>query len=269
MKKIWTLLNLKSHINKQVIQKTERILRENKFVPISETEDWDIFIAGFPKSGNTWMQNLISGILYGMDSMFLPDSLTQEIVPDVHYKKFYKRFLDFNCFKTHHLPKPKYRRVIFLIRDPKDVLVSYYHFKKNFYGNADLDKMIYDKKGEFQEWKTHTNQWMKNPFNSEILTIRYEDLIRYPLDQLKSILTFLKINRSDEVLLRVIEGNSINNMKIKEDNWGFDNDVTKQKQSGRFFRKGQIGSYEQEISESQISFINEKAAEELTFFNYD
>ena len=37
--------------------------------PIRQSQPEDIFIVGYPKSGNTWFQNLISGIVYVTDGV--------------------------------------------------------------------------------------------------------------------------------------------------------------------------------------------------------
>ena len=58
---------------------------------ISHIDPSDIIIAGYPKSGNTWSQVLISGLVYGVSPTFTPDSVVQDLVPDVHYRRFYRR----------------------------------------------------------------------------------------------------------------------------------------------------------------------------------
>ena len=95
--------------------------------PIMATDPADVFIVAYPKSGITWLQNMVAATLYGLDPQRAPDSLVQELVPDVHYKQLYKRFRTPMVFKTHHLPRPEYRRVVYLLRDGRDVMVSYWH----------------------------------------------------------------------------------------------------------------------------------------------
>ena len=96
--------------------------------PITEFDDLDIFIAGFPKSGNTWFQELILAVVFGVDPAFCPPALSHELVPDVHFKEFYQRYQTPMFFKTHHLPRPEYKRVVHLLRDGRDVMTSYYYY---------------------------------------------------------------------------------------------------------------------------------------------
>lgn len=61
-------------------------------LPITESDEQDMFLAGFPTSGSTWMENLGASARCGIDPELRPDSIIQESVPDVVYKRYYKRF---------------------------------------------------------------------------------------------------------------------------------------------------------------------------------
>jgi hypothetical protein len=70
---------------------------------------------------------MLAGLIFGIDVRFAPDSLVQDLIPDVYYKRFYRRHLTPTFFKTHDLPRPQSRRVIYLVRDGRDAMVSYFH----------------------------------------------------------------------------------------------------------------------------------------------
>ena len=78
---------------------------------ITDSDPEDIFVVGYPKSGNTWIQYLLAGMIFGIDARLAPDSLIQDLVPDVHFKEFYRHYLTPTFFKTHDLPQPHHRRV--------------------------------------------------------------------------------------------------------------------------------------------------------------
>src|SRR4051812_37715144 len=87
------------------------------YTPIDEYHPEDVFIVGYPKSGNTWFQNLICGLMYGVDSRVCPALLVNDLVPDVHFNEYYHRYSTPMFFKSHSLPRPEYRRVVYLVRD--------------------------------------------------------------------------------------------------------------------------------------------------------
>ena len=183
IKSIITLGGAKEKYKKRIINE---YMCEQKFTPIHDTLPQDVFIVGFPKSGNTWMQNLVSGVLYGIDTSILPDKLTQMLVPDLHQRPYYKRYLDFACFKTHKLPQPHYKKVVYLVRDGRDAMVSYYHMNKADGKKVTLKGMVENGDGIFpSKWHEHIQHWKENPYGADIIQIRYEDLHKQPLVEMR------------------------------------------------------------------------------------
>jgi len=131
----------------KLISDFEKRLESRRYYSINYSEPDDIFITGYPKSGNTWMQHLITGLLLAIDTRYMPDSLAQEFVPDIHASEYYKRFLSTSVFKSHHKPKARYRRVIHLIRDPRDVMASYYSYNQSLGRDVTLKAMIENGEG--------------------------------------------------------------------------------------------------------------------------
>lgn len=223
----------------------DTMLRRHSFYPISQTEPQDVFVAGYPKSGNTWVQHLITGILYGIDTRYLPDRLSQETVPDVHFKRYYKRFGDVCFFKTHYTPRPQYRRVIHLVRDGRDAMASYHVMLQNEGRDISLEAMITEGRGLFPcKWHEHARQWLENPYDAEILRLRYEDLQTDPLKELHRICEFAGIERDDELLQRVMVGCSFEEMQRREREFGWDQGWAVDRP---FVRRGAVHGYLDEI----------------------
>ena len=142
-----------------------RIASQTGLTPISRFSDEDIFIVGYPRSGNTWFQHLVTGIYFGVDLDVGPVDLVPELVPDVHFKNYYWRIKTPMFFKTHHLPRPEYKRVVYLVRDGRDVMVSYYHYQaKMMNARIDFLEMVRDGGGLFPgKWHEHVQAWAANP----------------------------------------------------------------------------------------------------------
>lgn len=216
--------------------------------PRTAFSDQDVFIVGYPKSGNTWFQNLISGLVFGVDPELAPDALIQEIVPDLHRKRFYKRIREQMFFKSHHLPRPEYRKVIYLLRDGRDVMVSYYHYNKAIYGDsADMDLMI--ESGQFLfpcQWQEHVRQWRKNAYGADMITVKYEDLLHDPWPELEKVCRFVGLERSPATLRTVYDQCSFKALRRKEQTAGLDDPTWPRDKA--FFRRGKHGSHKDEMS---------------------
>jgi hypothetical protein len=265
IKKIIRPFNTSLDKEKQLI---DSYLLDNGFKHISFNEPQDIFIVGFPKSGNTWIQNLISGILFGIDTNFLPDKLTQILTPNIHGSKYYKRLLDFTCFKSHLLPQPEYKKVVYIVRDGRDSLVSYYHMIKAQGQFTTMQEMVVDGKGLSPcKWHEHVRQWKKNKYNAEILWIRYEDLHSKPLEEMRRFCEFAGIERTDEIIQRSIKGNLFNNMQKKEEEFGWDNQ--KWNKEEKFIRKGKTGGYLEEMNHELIKIFDAESKTELLDLGYE
>lgn len=225
------------------------IALQMELMPITKFSDKDIFVVGYPKSGNTWFQNLITGTYFGIDPELAPDTLIQELVPDIHFKEYYRRLKTPMFFKTHDLPKPEYKRVIYLVRDGRDVMVSYYHYQTAITNEKiDFMAMVRDGEGLFPgKWHEHVQAWDTNPYQAEKMIIKYEDLKQDPFTVLTQFCAFAQIERDQAFLRHVIDQTEFAKLQAKERDGRmfFANEVWPKNQ--RFFRRGIVGSYKDEM----------------------
>lgn len=264
---------IKKKISNLINSRAENVIRKNKFIPIHETQPQDVFIAGYPKSGNTWMQNIVTGLILNSNAPNLTPQLVNEIVPDVHAKKYYKRLFPKMVFKTHGFPVPQYKRVIHLVRDGRDVMVSYYNMKKNKsidfpYSMRD---MVVDGKGiSPSKWHVHCQKWHDNPYEAEIICVKYENIHLDPKYELRKICDFLDLDITEERMMLVYDNNRIDYVRNRVDKFGMDNDHTwNNKPVTSFFRKGIIGDYKNKMPEDLITHFNSEAKKQLLQLKYD
>ena len=90
----------------------------------------DVFLVSFPKSGNTWTRFLIANLAHPEQ----PASFANlyELVPDPEGtpKRIFDRIPRPRIIKSHECFDPRYPRVIYIVRDPRDVALSQYHYHR-------------------------------------------------------------------------------------------------------------------------------------------
>lgn len=231
----------------------------------SEISKDDIFIVGYPKSGITWFRVMAAAALYGADPEYLPNSLLDWLVPELIDPICYKRWQTPMLFKTHELPNPKFRRVVYLVRDGRDVVVSYYHFLKALGENVDFATMVQPDYNIYPcPWDKHVKAWLSNPYASEILMIKYEDLKARPVDELRRFCDFLGVSRSDTLLNLIAEKSSFENMRAKERKEGF-HTFPRDK---AFIRRGVVGSFKDEMPKDALEKFTSQSKEALERLGY-
>ena len=238
--------------------------------PFGEFDERDVFIVGFPKSGNTWAQNLMAGLVYGINTHHTPDVVIQELVPEVHrqLKHYYQRFSTPMYFKSHYLPRAEYRNVIYLLRDGRDAIVSYYHFIAALQGEApDFYGLVTSSpQTVYGDWHQHVNAWQANPYNARMLVVKYEDLLADTALQLRRVCEFTGIQRSDTQLAEVAAQNDFSSMKKRERTFGMSNpDWPKDKS---FVRRGEVGAYRDEMPANVLEAFMQIAGPTLQQYGY-
>lgn len=241
------------------------------FVSITQFLAEDIFVVGYPKSGNTWFQNLVSGVVYGVDPRFAPSALAHDLVPDLSYNKYYRRYATPMFFKSHDLPRAEFRRVVYLLRDGRDAMVSYRHYREAIEG-VDLDflKFVSPESQLYPcRWAEHVDAWMQDPYRAQMLVIKYEDLLREPERELSRFCQFVGISRGTNHLTTIAKAASFRTLRDKEARMGFGRPDHNFPPDTFFFRRGVAGSYKDEMPLEVLERFLEHAGDTLRRCGYD
>lgn len=243
------------------------VLEETGLSSINDKLARDVYIAAYPKSGSTWMQNLVAAVAYGIDPATTPDSVIQELVPDEHYKRYYRRVSSPMVFKSHALPRAEMRRVINVVRDGRDVGVSYFHYLRSNFSDIDTIRqvLVEGRRAYPCLWHEHVLAWHENPYDAEILSVRYEDLLADGLEQLSRIARFLDVPMSRDKLQDVLEKASFQQLRAKEKRLGMSQP---EHANTEFFRTGRAGAHRQEIPEQLLVDFERMAEDALRTFGY-
>jgi len=235
--------------------------------PNFESVDDDVFIIGHPKSGTTWFQNLVAGVVYGVDPEYAPYALVRDLVPG-HLQLYYKRYRTPAFFKSHELPKPEYKRVVYLVRDGRDVMVSYHHHMETVKQKPiDMLKVVRGKKSMWPfTWQEHVEAWLVNPYQAQLLVIKYEDLQADTLKELQRFCAFVGLERDNAFLKQVAQKASFESLRRKEMREGIANPNWPKDQL--FMRRGEIGSYQDEMPEDALEAFMREAGETMRKLGY-
>jgi hypothetical protein len=209
----------------------------------------EFHIVGFPRSGHTWMQHLLADVLFEVDCSSAQDEIIQNLIPDVYQKDRFDKSLSPQIFKSHEMPLPEYQNVIYLIRDGRDVMLSFYHFQKALkQDGCDYFAQFQPSHHEPVTWAQHVEGWLKNPYRANILFVHYEMLHSQPIQELGRICEFLGVQRSKKEISRAIDHASFDSLQAKEKKLGWSNALWPK--DTLFFRKGKIGGYEKDLPEA-------------------
>jgi Sulfotransferase domain len=246
------------------------------FTPITQFLPEDIIIVGYPKSGNTWLKYLVLGVVYGVDPRWMPHELAQELVPSLAFpgdknfpRKYYRRYATPMFFQSHTLPRAECRRVVYVLRDGRDVLVSYRHYREALDGvEYDFLKFVSEIYLYPCPWGQHVDAWMENPFGAQLLVIKFEDLLHEPVRELKRFCEFAGISRDTQHLMASAEAASFHNLRDREARMGHAWPGHSFPRDKFFFRRGEIGSYMDEMPAKVQEKFLENASESMRRCGY-
>lgn len=196
-----------------------------KFVPDAAR---DVFLVTYPRSGTTWISCVAAELLFQIS----PKSLAEidSIVPDVHAlpEKSAVPMASQYLVKSHFpfngaLPSREYRRVIYVVRDPRDVMLSYHRYSR-FLSKypGDLKEFAMDwVAGRIWpcSWQEHVNSWLaprSRPAPFELTVLRYEDFAADPIGQTGVLAKVLGVDPGRARIEEIVADTSADSMRERE-----------------------------------------------------
>lgn len=170
----------------------------------------DVFIVTYPKSGTTLMQMMLYQLTSdgSMDFDHIGDRVPWFEVTAVRRPDALARLPAPRAFKSHlHRERlPRAGRFIYVVRNVKDVAVSYYHHAVSLMDwDDDFDqflKKFVAGKVPCGSWFAHLQSWWPHRDDSNTLFLRYEDLVADLPASARRVAAFCGLNASDAVLER-------------------------------------------------------------------
>uniref|UniRef100_A0A287A8A5 Sulfotransferase n=1 Tax=Sus scrofa TaxID=9823 RepID=A0A287A8A5_PIG len=220
------LLNFKGYYFQRFLAETDILENLADF----EIRDDDVFIITYPKSGTIWAQQILSLI-------YFEGHRTRTEMVEIYHRVL---FLEYNPEKVDYVKRPSPRlfsshlpyylapkglknkkpKVIYIYRNPKDVLISYFHFSNwllTLEPSHDIEHFMekfLDGKVFGSLWFDHIRGWYEHRHDFNILFMMYEEMKKDLRSSVLKISSFLEKELSEEDLDAVVNQATFENMKL-------------------------------------------------------
>lgn len=170
--------------------------------------DDDTFLVSYPRSGNAWLRRLIAAVQDPTRDIDVAH--IEQWVPDIYaVGPALEHYPRPRIMKSHERFDSAYPRVIYLVRDGRDVAVSYYNLSRTLGGfegafSDFLERFLSGAGLPFGSWASHVESWLDG-LDPKRLLIRYEDLHRDPAVVLGRVTEHLGWRLPHERILQAIE----------------------------------------------------------------
>ncbi len=197
-------------------------------------------LASYPRSGNTWVR-------------FLVEKAVGEQCGSIYKDRIMPRGAEGIAIKTHALDSDKYDRAIHIVRNPLDVIESYFFWKRDVAGKpVEWSENV---RSVTAEWRAHTQHWLGAA--CPVHLVRYEDLKSRPADELGAIVRWLGYENAPEQINAAVAAGKIENMRELNQELG-----------EKFFRRGEVGKSASSFKPDELTFIRQELREWIEKFGY-
>ena len=181
----------------------------------------DFFLVSYPRSGNTWVRFILANLFFPYETITFKN--IHQYSPELGKLALCKNSDQFpRIIKSHDTYNPSFSKIIYLLRDGRDVYISFFHYYSNrlLDNNVSLSSFINNPPDNYCLWSEHINSWLNNSSRISLLLIKYEDLILDTFIEIRKIIDFLGIDRKDKEIYDAIQKSSFSNMKQIELKYG-------------------------------------------------
>ncbi|XP_077991688.1 sulfotransferase 1B1-like [Glandiceps talaboti] len=175
---------------------------------VSKLRKW--LVPKFVRQYLEWQEYPELGALASSDAISYLKTLPSPRIIKSHlqYKFFPKQAMEKKC------------KIVYVARNAKDTLVSYYYFHTNNYFHGYNDKpwseffkIAMDKKLPYGDWFDHVIGWGKHKDEDNVCFMTYENMKKDPREVVYQLASFLNKELSEETVDKILEFCSFKNMK--------------------------------------------------------
>lgn len=227
----------------------------------------EIYVIGFPKSGNTWLARLLGDSLQGL----VAAGDGHKALSDWRYGK------SEYVIRQRHLQEqpPPGARSVLIIRDPRDVIVSAAH-----YWQMSLRDYFHHMEGGIENrkppnvlhgWPEFYRKWIgKKALYEADYFIKYEDLLNNTEDELRKMLVSLGVKFTmGGRICRVVQRNTFARMKKTIENAPDSTYSYGKEVQLRSLRSGTAGDWRNHLARWMCKVVHENMWYWLKLLDYE
>ncbi|XP_074471880.1 amine sulfotransferase-like [Sebastes fasciatus] len=239
----------------------------------------DIYLITYPKSGTIWMQQILVKIMDAAHPDQLMEGTNRTRVPWLEgssVDSFLRERPNPQIYRTHlptnMLPrgvKAERIKVVYVMRNPKDVLVSLYHFSHSWV-MLETPKSFEDFFQDFLNddafmgsWFDHVREYYNEKDQMDILFIRYEDMLKDLRGEVVKLCAFLGKDLSAEAIDHVVEISTFKNMKTNL-KANYKDLVENKRYQKETMRKGVAGDWKNFFTVAQNEYFDQVFKERMS-----
>ncbi len=238
----------------------------------------DTFLVSYPRSGNTWMRFMLASALKTTGEVNF--SNIEEFIPDLYSNSniSLSKIVRPRIIKSHEKYNPGYPKVIYMYRDVRDVLMSFFYYLNKIgndfifddYFEKFLTKDLVSTRCDFNigTWYENLTSWFEH--KDEIVLVKYEDILEHPVDGICNIFNGLNLEYDKNIIKSIVDKHTFSKMQSKEESEK-DKDIAYLKNSEKslFIRKGKSGEWKEYLTDRHKDRIKELYGEILIELGYE
>lgn len=242
------------------------LLNYQKKVGVSASFDDDVYIVSFPRSGNTLTRFLLANMLADGEVNF---ANIEKLVPDIHVSAGLIDDLARPRFiKTHDPFFKAYPRMIYIYRDGRDAMISYYNYQVQGgkFAGSFSDYLRSDAHTFYEAWETHVGTALayaeRHP--DKVLLLKFETLVADMEAAGKAIIAFGGLAVDDEKLKAAADACAFKELQKSEAK------VPRHhgENAPTMFRAGSSGTWADTFSSDDLAYFMAKAGPTMAKLGY-